>query len=142
MPQTAIALKPSLYPCVFYRDAPAAIEWLVKAFGFEKLMIVPGSDGSIVHAELSYGLGAIMVGGANAERGWTSPRDLPAVNQALYVAVEDPDAHYARAKNAGAEIIMELTDTEYGSRDYAARDLEGHHWYFGTYTPDLSGQAS
>src|SRR4051794_36970985 len=112
MPQTAVAVKPSLYPCVFYRDAAAAIEWLGKAFGFQKLLIVPGPDGSIVHAELSYGLGAIMVGGANAQRGWTSPRDLPAVHQALYVTIENPDQHYARAKKAGAEIIMELTDTE------------------------------
>jgi uncharacterized glyoxalase superfamily protein PhnB len=64
------------------------------------------------------------------------------VNQALYVAVEHPDEHYARAKHAGAEIIMELQDTEYGSRDYAARDLEGHHWYFGTYAPDLAAHAS
>ena len=141
MSPTAVAAKPSLYPCVFYQDAPAAIEWLVEAFGFEKLMIVPGPDGSIVHAELSYGLGAIMVGGVNAQRGWTSPRDLPAVNQALYVNVENPDEHYARARKAGAEIIMDLHDTEYGSRDYAARDLEGHHWYFGTYAPDLTGHA-
>jgi uncharacterized glyoxalase superfamily protein PhnB len=141
MPQTAVALKPSLYPCVFYQDAPAAIEWLVKAFGFEKLMIVSGSDGSIVHAELSYELGAIMVGSVNAQQGWASPRGLPAVNQALYLSIENPDQHYARAKAAGAEIIMELTDTEHGSRDYAARDLEGHHWYFGTYAPDLSLRA-
>jgi uncharacterized glyoxalase superfamily protein PhnB len=141
MPPTAVALTPSLYPCVFYQDAPAAIEWLVNAFGFEKLMIVPGADGSIVHAELRYGLGAIMVGGANPERGWASPRELPAVNQALYVSIDDPDTHYARARQAGAEIIMELTDTEHGSRDYAARDPEGHHWYFGTYAPDLGNPA-
>jgi uncharacterized glyoxalase superfamily protein PhnB len=55
--------------------------------------------------------------------------------------VDDLDGHYARAKAAGAEIIMEPHDTEYGSRDYAARDIEGHQWYFGTYAPDLDARA-
>jgi uncharacterized glyoxalase superfamily protein PhnB len=65
--------------------------------------------------------------------GWVSPKGKPSVNQTLYVAVDDVDAHYAQAKSAGAEITRELNDTDYGSREYGARDLEGHHWSFGTY---------
>lgn len=141
MARTAVAIKPSIYPCLSYRDARVAIEWLCTAFGFEKLMIVKGEHGEIHHSELGFGAGVIMVGNANAERGWQSPCDLPAVNQILYVVVDDIDAHYARAKAAGAEIVQEPFDTDYGSRDYVARDPEGHQWYFGTYAPDLNARA-
>ena len=122
-------------PCVFYRDASAAIDWLVHAFGFDKRLVVPGDDGSIVHSELSFGDGVIMVGSAKPERGWVSPRDLPALNQIISVMVDDPDAHCARAKSAGAEILQEPKDEDYGARGYLARDPEGNQWYFGTYRP-------
>lgn len=69
------------------------------------------------------------------EFGLTSPRALNGLSQCLYVAVDDPDAHCARAKAAGAEIVMEPTDMDYGARNYSARDLEGHLWSFGTYWP-------
>ena len=125
----------NIYPCLYYDDAAAAIEWLCTAFGFTKRFAVPGPDGTIVHAELSFGPGVIMVGSAKPDKGWVSPRSLPAVNQALCVQTDDPDAHFAQAKSAGATILQQLKDEEYGSRGYMAKDLEGNHWYFGTYRP-------
>jgi uncharacterized glyoxalase superfamily protein PhnB len=122
-------------PCLFYRDAPALIDWLERAFGFRKRLVVAGENGTVAHAELSFGEGVVMVGSAKPERGWVSPRDLPGLNQVISVSVDDPDAHHARAKAAGAEILQGLKDEEYGSRGYLARDPEGNQWYFGTYRP-------
>jgi uncharacterized glyoxalase superfamily protein PhnB len=65
-----------------------------------------------------------------------SPRDVGAVTAGINVFVEDPDAHYARAKAAGAEIVSELANTDYGARSYGARDIEGHLWWFATYRPE------
>jgi uncharacterized glyoxalase superfamily protein PhnB len=121
---------PTLYPSLRYRDAPAAIEFLKTGFGFEERVVHRNDDGTIVHAELSYGPSILMLGsdrddlyGERAGQGW------------LYVAVEDPDAHYEAARAAGAEIMSDLYDTDYGSRDYVARDPEGNMWNFGTYRP-------
>ena len=130
---------PTVYPALSYRDAPAAIEWLKEAFGLKEMMVVPGENGSVAHAEMSIGNGVIMLGSAKPEFGWSSPLDLPAVNQSVYVVVDDPDGHYARAKSAGAEITRELETTDYGSRGYSAKDIEGHHWSFGTYQPSANG---
>ncbi len=127
--------SPSIIPALLYQDAPAALDWLERAFGFERLMSAPGPNGTIAHAEMSFGSGIIMVSSAKPERGWTSPRDLPALHQTLYVVVEDVDAHYARATAAGAEVAWELKDTDYGSREYSVHDPEGHFWSFGTYQP-------
>lgn len=124
-----------IYPALRYDDAQAAIDWLEKAFGFRTVMNVPGDGGSVAHAELAIGPAVIMLGSSKPDMGWVSPRDLPAVSQTLYVAVDDVDAHFERAKAAGAEITRELNDTEYGSREYGAKDPEGHHWSFGTYRP-------
>jgi uncharacterized glyoxalase superfamily protein PhnB len=78
-----------------------------------------------------------MLGSArDDDLGMKSPRELPGVNQGVYVYVKDVDAHFARAKAAGAEIVRTLADTDHGSREYCARDLEGHLWSFGTYLPD------
>ena len=129
------AITSNIYPSLWYEDAPAAIEWLCRAFGFEKRLVVPGPEGTVMHSELSFGNGVIMVGSPRPEAGRVSPRRLAGVSQALSVRVEDPDAHYARAKAAGAVVVRELTDEEYGSRGYMVKDLEGHVWYFGTYHP-------
>ncbi|HEY2770893.1 MAG TPA: VOC family protein [Solirubrobacteraceae bacterium] len=121
---------PTLYPSMRYRDAPAAIEFLKTAFGFGERVVYANDDGTIAHAELTLGPSVLMLGSARddmyGERvgaGW------------LYVAVDEADAHHERAKAAGAEIVNELHDTDYGSRDYAARDPEGNLWNFGTYRP-------
>jgi uncharacterized glyoxalase superfamily protein PhnB len=125
----------NIYPALFYDDAPAAIEWLCNAFGFTKRLVVPGPNGTVAHSELSYGPGVIMVGSAKPDQGWVGPRSLPGVNQTLSVHVDDPDAHFARAKACGATIMRELRDEEYGSRGYMAKDIEGNQWYFATYRP-------
>jgi uncharacterized glyoxalase superfamily protein PhnB len=125
----------NMYPCLYYDDAVAAIEWLCRAFGFKRRLVVPGPNGTVAHSELTFGQGVIMVGTAKAEKGWVSPRGLTALHQALCIQVDDPDAHCARARAAGATIVRELKDEEYGSRGYGAKDPEGHEWYFGTYRP-------
>ena len=100
-------------------------------------MVARGEDGSIKHAELRFGPGIIMLGSGGkvkAER----PRTFADADISLYLSVDDPDAHCARAKAAGAEITNEPYDTEHGSRDYGALDLEGNVWWFGTYHPVAS----
>jgi len=134
MSQTARDTLPTIFPALRYQDAPAALEWLAKAFGFKKLMAAPLPDSGIAHAEMSLGNGAIMFGSMRHDPGnpWS------AAKQGIYVYVDDVDAHYARAKAAGAEIIRELQSTPYGSREYSARDPEGHLWSFGTYRLEMS----
>ena len=125
-----------LFPFLRYRDATAAIDWLTKAFGFEEEMVVPGENGTVAHAQLSFSRGVVMLGSArDDELGMKSPRDLGAVNQGIYVYIREVDAHCERARTAGAEVVRGPEDTDYGSREYTARDLEGHLWSFGTYRP-------
>ena len=123
----------NIFPSLRYRNGTAALEWLGRAFGFEKQMVVPGPEGSIAHAQMKLGPGVIMLGSGLDE---TSKNPWAAVPQGIYVYVQDVDAHYARAKAAGAEIVRNLADTDYGSREYSVRDLEGHLWSFGTYLPE------
>jgi uncharacterized glyoxalase superfamily protein PhnB len=117
----------------------AAIEWLCKAFGFEKHLVVPGENGTVAHAQLSFGNGMIMLGSARDDefgRRVKPPRETGGIGtQSAYVIVEDADAHHARAKAAGAEIVMEVEDQDYGGRLYSCLDPEGHLWSFGTYDP-------
>ena len=77
----------------------------------------------------------VLVSSARPEIGRVGPRDLPGAAHGLCVFVDDPDAHFARARAEGAEIVQELRDEEYGARGYMARDPEGHTWYFGNYRP-------
>lgn len=136
MPTDRSEIIPAIFPFLRYRDAHAAIEWLVEAFGFREGMITPSPDGGVAHAELSIGQGVIMLGDASDDvLRLKTPAELGAVNQGIYVSVPDPDAHYERARRAGAEIVMEIYDTGYGSREYAARDPEGNLWCFGSYVP-------
>ena len=127
--------RPTIYPFLRYDDAPAALDWLERAYGFRKTMEVPGPDGTIAHAQMSFGTGMIMLGSSRAPASAQEPEAALAARHGIYVAVDDADAHYARARAAGAEITRELEDTDYGSREYSARDLEGYHWSFGTYRP-------
>jgi uncharacterized glyoxalase superfamily protein PhnB len=131
----AAPISSNIYPTLTYDDANAAIDWLCRVFGFTRRLVVPGPDGTVVHSELSLGPGVIMVSSPKPDAGRVSPRSLPAVHGALCVQVDDPDSHFARATEAGAEILRELKDEEYGSRGYMVKDPEGNHWYFGTYRP-------
>ena len=128
-----------IIPTVRYKDAAAAVEWLGEAFGFEKHLVVPGEDGSVVHAQLVFGNGMVMLGSArdsDFDNFQKPPSALKgAVSQSPYIIVDDADKHYARAVAAGAEIVMEIKDEDYGGRDYSCRDPEGHLWNFGSYDP-------
>lgn len=129
----------TIIPTFRYADAPAAIDWLCRAFGFEKHLVVPEEDGTIAHAQLKFGNGMIMLGSAgDDENGGTikqSDEVDTAAAHAPYVVVEDADDHCAGAKAVGAEIVMEPEDQPYGGRLYSCRDPEGHVWHFGTYDP-------
>ena len=124
-----------VYPCLYYRDGAEMIEWLERAFGFEKRMAVTDEEGKIAHSELTFGDAVIMVSTAKTDKPWRSPLDLGGASATLCFYVSDPDAHHERAVAAGAEITIPLTDTDYGSRDYTAKDPEGTFWTFGTYIP-------
>jgi uncharacterized glyoxalase superfamily protein PhnB len=124
-----------VYPSLTYDDAAAAIEWLCGAFGFTQRLVVPGDDGRIVHSELSFGNCVVMVSSPKAEFNRASPRQLGGLSQALSLYVENPDEHYAVASAAGASVVQELRDEEYGARGYMVSDPEGHLWYFGNYRP-------
>ncbi|MBS1840655.1 MAG: glyoxalase [Acidobacteria bacterium] len=129
----------SIIPGMRYRNAPIAIDWLCNAFGFEKHLVVPGENNTVVHAQLAFGAGMIMLGSIKDNefsKLMKQPDEIGgAETQSCYVVVSDCDAHYARAKAAGAEIIMDIRDEAHGGRSYACRDLEGHIWYFGSYDP-------
>ena len=129
----------SVIPTITYNDARTAIEWLCKAFGFEKHLVVPGENETIAHAQLLFGNGMIMVSSRHDNdfgKLQKPPGDASgAVSQSPYVIVEDADKHYAQAIAAGAEIVVEIKDEDFGGRGYSCRDSEGHLWNFGTYDP-------
>jgi uncharacterized glyoxalase superfamily protein PhnB len=139
MPAIAKDTKATVIPCLAYRDAPAAIEWLCRVFGFEKRQVVPGDGGTILHAELSFGNGMIMVGSVTDTvfgRLMKQPDEIGgAETQSSYVIVSDADEVYARAKAANAAIVIDIKDESYGGRGFTCRDLEGRLWTFGTYDP-------
>ena len=117
--------KPDLVPYLSYRDGAAAIDFLTRAFGFEVVQRHDGPDGAVMHAELRRGNGMVMMGAADAAKG--SP--------GLYLTVDDVDAFAEGAKAAGAEEVYPPEDTEFGTRRWRCRDLEGHEWSAGTYRP-------
>jgi uncharacterized glyoxalase superfamily protein PhnB len=133
-------MRPNIFPALRYRDADEALEWLKRAFGFDEKAVHRSDGGAIQHAELRLGDGLIMFGGYD-ESGFLGgePPNPLASTISLYVAIADPDGHYARAREAGARIVRELEDMPYGSREYSARDLEGNLWSFGTYDPYQTG---
>ena len=141
MSNNAKNTRATIIPTLRYRDAPAAIEWLCENFGFEKQLVVPNDDGTIAHAQLSFGNGMIMLGSVlevETEFGRLikQPDEIGgAETQSAYIIVSDADAVYTRAKNAGAEIVIDIKDEDYGGRGFSCRDLEGHLWNFGTYDP-------
>jgi len=139
MPSPATNTRATLIPCLRYRDASAAIEWLCKAFGFEKMYVVPEGKDRIAHAQLSFGNGMIMLGSLSDNaygRLLTQPHEIGgAQTQTVYAIVTDPDAVCARAKAAGADIVIDIKDEDYGGRGFTCCDLEGHVWTFGSYDP-------
>jgi uncharacterized glyoxalase superfamily protein PhnB len=129
----------TIMPTMRYRDANAAIEWLSRVFGFERHAVYPGPNNTVGHAELTLGGGMIMLGSCKDDeygRGFKSPADVGNVEtRSTYIVVTDADAVYARAKEAGGKIVREIQNTDYGSREFTVKDLEGHSWSVGTYNP-------
>jgi len=127
---------PRFSSAIFYDDAAGAIDWLCKAFGFTVRIKVEGENGAIVHSELEYGDGLVMVSDAARYAHWGSPRSLRGVNtQSLMAYVDDADAHCAHARASGAKILKEPTLSDYGEeywadKSYEAEDPEGHRWWF------------
>jgi uncharacterized glyoxalase superfamily protein PhnB len=128
----------SVIPALRYERAREAIEFLCDAFGFEKHVVYEGENGAILHAELTYGNGMIMLSSASPGE-WDqfvkTPRVAGTTTISPCVVVADADAHYARAVAAGARILRPIQDESYGGRGYGCADPQGHIWYFGTYDP-------
>jgi uncharacterized glyoxalase superfamily protein PhnB len=131
--------RPTVVPVLRYRNLPAAIDWLCRAFEFERHRVTVDGDGTVLFAQLTFGSSLIMISpvGASAfdmllrqpdEVGWVE-------TQVCYFFVPDAHAHCARARAAGAEIVFNVEDRANGGRCYSCRDLEGHLWNFGTYNP-------
>jgi uncharacterized glyoxalase superfamily protein PhnB len=128
----------TVIPALQYQDARKAIEFLCRAFGFEQKAVYEGEGGTIAHAELTLGNGMVMLGsvkGTDYGRLLVRPQAAGGVTMSVYCIIEDADAHFARAKAAGAEITREPVTQDYGGRDYTCKDPEGHVWTFGTYDP-------
>ena len=129
----------TVVPCMRYRDAPAAIEWLCDTFGFEPQLVVPNEDGTIAHAQLSFGNSMIMLGSVfDTEFGrlMKQPAEIGQfVTQSTYLVVNNADLVYGRALEAGAKILLDIKDEDYGGRGFTCRDPEGHVWSIGTYDP-------
>ena len=128
-------------PTLRYVDAPHAIAWLREAFGFAENATYRNDDGTIAHAQLTFGSGVIMLGSSTNDGPYRakSPAELGGeATGGVYVILdrdEDVDRHCARARAAGAVIVAEPANADYGGRGYTARDFEGNYWSFGTYRP-------
>jgi len=129
----------TLIPGLRYSDGPAAIAFLTSAFGFERQLVVPGVGGTIAHAQHVLGDAMIMLGSqpsAELQTLLARPSDVGGlVTHTIYVKVADPDAHYTRALAAGAVIVRDIADQEFGGRAYVCQDPEGYCWQFGSFDP-------
>jgi len=121
----------SIVPYLLYKDCAAALDWLARAFGFEEVLRYSGAEGYVNHAEMKLGEARIFMGDPGEH--YRNPKELGQETVGLYVYVDDVDAHFDRAKAAGAEIIRAPEDQEYGDRRYDVVDPEGHRWYFASH---------
>ncbi|MFB0874179.1 MULTISPECIES: VOC family protein [unclassified Sphingobium] len=133
----------TVIPGLRYANAPAAIDFLCDAFGFQRHAVyADDADPTIIHhAQLTLGAGMVMLGSVRDGRDesfytWSTPQELGGATVCLYVKVDDPDAHCLRARNAGAVVVNEPHDNDgYPGRGYEALDPEGNVWSFGSYDP-------
>ncbi len=136
MPTNPPEDTPRISPYLLYEDCNAALEFLSNAFGFQERMRIPGPNDAVVHAEMEYLGGVIMMGWPGPD--YQSPKTCGHVTQNQYIYVDDVDEHFAHAKQAGAEILEEPADQFYGDRRYGAADPDGHVWYFAQRVRDVS----
>jgi uncharacterized glyoxalase superfamily protein PhnB len=134
--------SPTITPALCYKDAPAAIDFLCTAFGFERHTVYadPDDPAIIHHAQLRYGNGMVMLSSINQETKaryrWKTAEEAGGITACICVVIDDVDAHHARAVAGGAEIVTPPHDNPgYPGRSYNARDPEGNDWDFGTYDP-------
>ena len=131
--------RATILPCLRYRDAPAAIECLCGTLGFEATLVVRNEDGTVAHAQLSYGNGMIMLGSvvdSDYGRLLKQPSETGGfATQGAYLTVNDADRVHERVMDAGGEVVLPLQDEDYGGRGFTCRDPEGHVWSIGTYDP-------
>ena len=137
LPANTIA---TVVPCLRYRDAYAAIDWLCEVFGFTRHLVVEGEDGSVAHAQLSFGKGMIMLGSVRTNNAYgallAQPDEIGGrQTQTVYLTVADADLVHERAVQAGAPVLIALADVEYGGRGFTCCDPGGHIWSVGTYDP-------
>jgi PhnB protein len=123
------AVDTQIIPYIFYRDVPAALGWLSRAFGFTEELRHPTPSG--MHAQMTFGGQRIMMGQGSREWRMQSPSETQIATMGIFIYLADVDAHYERARAAGAEIVEAPHDRDYG-RTYTARDLDGHPWFFTT----------
>ncbi len=132
--------RSTVIPGMRYRDAHRAIDFLVAAFGFEKKAVYDGPDGTVMHAELTFGNGMIMLGSESNPGVWSQwmvqPDEIGGrQTHSISLIVSDAAAVYQTAKAAGAQIVMELAEMPYGGKAFGCTDLEGHRWSIGEYDP-------
>jgi uncharacterized glyoxalase superfamily protein PhnB len=130
----------AVIPAMRYRDAHAAIEWLVRVLGFTAQAVYDGPEGMVAHAQLTLGRGMVMLGSASNQGGrpenWAQPDEIGRrCTHSVYLVVSDAKAVYERAKAAGAEITQELQEMDYGGWAFGCKDPEGHAWSIGEYDP-------
>ena len=129
----------TVIPALRYADAPAAIEWLCRALGFEKRVVYMSDEKTVAHAELTLGNGMVMIGSVTNGTPYSDlvrqPRDVGAETQSPYLIVADCTAVYERAKAAGAEMVFDLEEKGYGGKGFTCRDPEGHVWSVGEFDP-------
>ncbi|MFN2471491.1 MAG: VOC family protein [Gaiellaceae bacterium] len=129
----------TITPYLFYEDAGAAMDWLAKAFGLRETVRMEGEGGRVAHGELELGGQTVMLGEPGGD--YRNPRRLGGGTAGVHVYVDDVDAHFEQAREAGATILRDPTDQEYGDRRYDCEDLEGHQWYIATaMSPTASGE--
>jgi uncharacterized glyoxalase superfamily protein PhnB len=121
-------MEQTITPYLLYEDVAGALDFLSKAFGFEEVLRYTGEQGYVNHAEARLGDASVFMGDPGDQ--YRNPKKLGQETVGIYVLVDDVDAHFERAQAAGAEILEEPVDQEYGHRRYTARDPEGHHWFF------------
>ena len=131
-------MSSTVIPGLRYHDAARAVDWLCDAFGFDKHLVVPGAGGRIEHAQLSHGSGMVMLGSVGDDefgRLVATAVETGRPTGGIYVIVPDVEAHAERARAAGAEIVMEPEEQDYGGSNYTCRDFEQNIWSFGDYDP-------
>jgi len=137
-----MTVKPAIIPCLRYADAPRAIDFLCEAFGFERHAVyADDKDPNIIHHAQLVDRGNMIMLASLGDSEWSEKAGLRTVaeaggnTQTVYIVIDDVDAHAERARAAGAGIVSEPEDQDYGGRVYSARDPEGYVWSFGSYDP-------